>query len=372
VCAVAWLRRREILAHRGRAVAASLALGGFVLLTSGHYYLRSLILHGSPFYPFQINLGFIHLPGTADLSSTSILYSLRDARLWRAFLMPFDVLPAGVLFPAILAGGLLASVWFCWRGTLRGAQDARFWAAFCILCGWLLYFRSVYSASALPGDLGFVLNGLNSLRYVEGVLAVTSLFLVSLLAPRAPRLAMALVVVDAASRLFMLYRELPLAVFPWKLVCLAALAAFLTIRAAGRFGFRFQAAAAALALLVAGPFVVECNRARWTTYWDDLKPALAAARPHGLAQLAFPEGSYFAGNVVAAGNPIDPAVGAFLPDAFEALAAAQRPAYLAVLVTPGNSLDWNQRYGGALARWGYAPVAQGSHGVLFRKSGDIR
>jgi hypothetical protein len=388
---VVWLRRREALAHRGRALAAALALAAFVLATSGHYYLRSLLLHGSPFYPFQINLGFIHLPGTADLSYTSILYNLRGARLWRAFLLPGGVMPAGALFPAILVGGLVASAWFCLRGAanrslmvaarnahrsraLRAPRQGavRSWAAFSILCGWLLYFRSVYGASALPGDLSFVLNGLNSLRYVEGVLAVTALFLVSLLARRAPRLAMALVAVDAGSRLFMLYRELPTEIFPWRVVGLAALAAFLATRATGRFGVRFQAAAMALALMAMGPFVVECNRARWTTYWDDLKPALAAARPQGLAELAFPDGSYFAGHVVAAGNPIDPAVGAFLPDAFDALPATGRPTYLAVLVTPGNSPGWREHWAGALARWGYAEAAQGRQGALFRKSGDIR
>ena len=377
--AVVWLRRREILAQRRRAVAAALALAGFVFSTSGHYYLHSLALHGSPFFPFQINLGFIHLPGTADLSDTSILYSLRDARLWRAFLLPWGVMPAGALFPAILAGGLVASAWFCVRGALRGRAltaprrgAVRPWAAFCILCGWLLYFRSVFSASATRGDLRFVLNGLNSLRYVEGVLAVTALFLVSLLARRAPRLAMALVAVDAGSRLFMLYRELPPEIFPWGVVCLVALAAFLAVRGAARWGFRFQAAAVAMALVGACPFVVERNRALWTAYWNDLKPALAAARPHGLAVLALPDGSYFAGHVVAAGNPIYPAVGAFVPDAFDALPAGQRPAYLAVLVTPGDSPGWTGRYAGALERWGYAEAAPGRYGVLFRKSGDIR
>jgi hypothetical protein len=379
VGAVVWLRRREILARRRRAVAAALALAGFVLSTSGHYYVRSLVLHGSPFFPFQINLGFIHLPGTADLSDTSILYSLRDARLWRAFLLPGGVMPAGAFFPAILAGGLVASAWFCARGAL-GSRAVRApreravgpWVSFCILCGWLLYFRSAFSASATPGDLRFVLNGLNSLRYVEGVLAVTTLFLVSLLARRAPRLAMALVAVDAGSRLFMLYRELPPQIFPWGAVCLLALAAFLAARGAGRWGFRFQAAAVAVALVAAGPFVVERNRALWTTYWNDLKPTLAAARPQGLAVLALPGGSYFAGHVVAAGNPIHPAVGAFVPDAFDALPAWQRPTYLAVLATPGDSPGWSERYAGALERWGYTEAARGRYGVLFRKSGDIR
>ncbi|HEY2017178.1 MAG TPA: hypothetical protein VGH38_26920, partial [Bryobacteraceae bacterium] len=41
---------------------AWLAAAAFFLLTSGHYYLHNLIRYGSPFYPFQINIAFIHLP----------------------------------------------------------------------------------------------------------------------------------------------------------------------------------------------------------------------------------------------------------------------------------------------------------------------
>ena len=353
-----WFRRREI---RPLPVIAA---GGFILLTSGHYYLHNFFLHGSPFYPFQINLGFIHLPGTADLSNTSILFSLRDPRLWRAFLLPSGISPAGLLFPVTLAAGLLMAAWRVAAPLRRGAAGIgpTFWLAFAILCGWFLYFRSVFSASASPGDLGFVLNGLNSLRYVDGVLAGTELFLVALLAGR-ERLALALVGINAASRLFLLYRELRPEVLPWVLgIAVLSGAALLGCR---RLFSRPLALLAASALVLATPCLVQFNRRWWTTYWNDLKPTLQSLPGPELAELALPDGSYFAGHVVAAGNPVRPAVRALLPEQVDALAG--RPRYLAVLLTPGMSPGWLSRYGPQLAAWGYAPALQGAHGVIFER-----
>src|ERR1041385_312196 len=73
------------------------------LLTAGHYYFNNLLRYGSPFYPFQINIAFLHLPGLADLSNTSILYNLHDPKVWRLLFLPEGgVSPVGLLFPAIL------------------------------------------------------------------------------------------------------------------------------------------------------------------------------------------------------------------------------------------------------------------------------
>src|ERR1039457_5465501 len=55
---------------RTHPMLATFAAALFFLLTSGHYYLHNLLRYGSPFYPFQINLAWVHLPGTADLSNT--------------------------------------------------------------------------------------------------------------------------------------------------------------------------------------------------------------------------------------------------------------------------------------------------------------
>ena len=339
------------------------------LLTSGHYYLHNLLRYGSPFYPFQINLLFIHLPGTADLSNTSILYSLHDPRLWRALFLPSGgVSPAGLLFPAILAGVLIAGSWRCLRAAFlwlrrRVPPSALDWTALLLLAGWLLYFRSVFSASGYAGDLAFIRNNLNSIRYVDGVLALSEIFLVALAGARLAWLAWLLVVVNAASRLVDLYAKIPAALFPPLLVAAAALLAgglFLLLN-------RRAAMGALAAVVLACPILVERNRLQWTTYWNDLKPALNAVRAEGLAVLAVPDGGYFAAHAVAAGNPVHPAVRTLVPEDLDALPASARPPYLAVMFTSGSeaAADWRVRYGSRLANWGYRPRAEGKYGEIL-------
>jgi hypothetical protein len=309
-----------------------------LLLTTGHYYVRSLAQFGNPFYPFQINLGPIHLPGEADLSYTSILYNAGDPRLWRLLFAPEGgVSPAGLLFPAILAGALVLCAWR-WRD----------WGALFVLAGWLLYFRSVYSASAGHGDLAFLRNSLNSLRYVDGVLAASEIYLAAALG----RLALPLVAVNTASRLVLVCARLSL---PAAAVAGAAAAVGAVVWVAGRRAVWVVAAA----LLVGGPIAVERNRAHWTTYWNDLKPALEKVRGRDLAAFAMDEGSYYAGHVVTAGNPVHPEVPALMPEEVE----AARPKYLAVLVTPG--FDWRSNYGERLERIGYRAIAESPNGAVF-------
>jgi len=344
IALIIWLRR-----PRGAALAA---IAAFFTLTSGHYYLNNLVRYGSPFYPFQINIAFIHLPGTADLSNTSILYSLRNPQLWRYLFLPPTVLsPAGLLFPLILGAILPVALWQCFRHERR-------WVAFLILCGWLLYFRSVYSASASAGDLAFIANNLNSVRYVDGVLALSEIFLVAL-AARFTWIVWPLVALNAASRLYDLYSKVPI---PPIWLALTILAAALV--------FHFRLVAGLIALLVITPLVIERNRLEWTTYWNDLKPSLEDVREKGLAALAAPDGGYFAAHVVAAGNPVNPQVQAFLPDDLDAFAPAARPPYLAAMVTNGSEAagDWQSRYASKLAAWGYITKNTGKYGALMKRA----
>jgi hypothetical protein len=362
-----WWFRRPSGACRF-SVGAALAPLVFLLLTSGHYYLHNLLAWGSPFYPFQINLGPIHLPGTADLSDTSILFSLGDARLWRAFFAPSWFAPAGLLFPVTLAAGLAAAAWRSARAAIRlfRTKDPMDWAALAILCGWTLYFRSVYSASATPGDLRFLLSGMNSLRYVEGVMALTELFLAALLARKSMALAAGYAAVNLASRLSGLYAEIPADLFPWPVVAAASAGALALAFGLSRVRPARAGVVVAVFLTVACPFILQRNHNLWTATWDDLRPVLAERR-HGLALLALPDAGYFAGHAYAAGNPVDPSVRALLPEEVEALPAADRPRRLAVLPAPGAASDWLERYGPELARWGYRPAARGAGAILFER-----
>jgi hypothetical protein len=325
-----------------------------LLLTSGHYYLHNFIRYGSPFYPFQINIGPIHLPGTADLSYTSILYNWREPGLWRVLFLPRSGLsPAGPLFPAILAGVLIAAGYRCARAIVLRKAGPLDWTAFCLLCGWMLYFRSVFGAGATPGDLTYLINGLDSLRYVDGVLAVSELFLLAFLAP-APWLAAGIAGINTASRLYLLYSRESVSA-----IVLIAVAGFTLAILWTRRGWL-----AGLGLLViATPFVVELNRRQWTTEWNDLKPYLARVRGKDLAELALPEAGYFAGHVVAAGNPVDPAVRSLLPEEVD----SARPRYLAVMLSPGSPNNWRERYGAQLSALGYQTVVEFPAGALLEK-----
>jgi hypothetical protein len=324
------------------------------LLTSGHYYLRSVIQHGSPFYPFQINLGPIHLPGTADLSYSSILYNLHDPRLWRAFFLPpSGVSPAGLLFPVILPATLGVGVWRCIAAARRRKLVPLDWLAAAVLCGWLLYFRSVFSASGGPGDLQFILNNLNSIRYVDGVLAVSELLLVACLGSRA---AAPLIALNLAGRLPMLYMKLSPQYY---VIAILVLFGVLLFRRS-----RWLVVPTLAALTIACPVIVQWHRGNWTTYWNDLKPALVQARTSGLAVLALEDGGYFAGHIVAAGNPVHPGVRAVLPEEVD---PGKLPAALAVLVTPGSEVStrWAGKYKPQILSWGYQARAESKYGGVF-------
>jgi len=308
------------------------------------------------------------LPGTADLSYTAILYNLDDPRLWLAFFWPaVGVSQVGLLFPAILRRSIIAAAWLCVRAVIRRHGTPMDWVAAALLCGWLLYFRSVFSASAGHGDLAFILNNLNSIRYVDGVLAVSELFLAALLG----RLALPFVAANLASRLLMFYMKLPVEPIVIAAVVILTLGVSLALNylIPSRDRKGAIALAASLCLIAGCPLLVEHHRAGWTTYWNDLKPALEEVRASGLAELALEDGGYFAGHVVAAGNPVNPSVRALLPEEIEALADARRPRYLTVLVMPGSevSSNWRVRYGARLADWGYHSRVESKFGAIYER-----
>jgi hypothetical protein len=256
----------------------------FLLVTTGHYYLRNLLEYGNPFYPIQIHIMNIRLPGIIDLSGTSILESLSDVRVYQAFFFPESGMsPAGLLFPLTLASILVASSILSVRSVINLFRrkpllriEEGFLAGY-ILLTWLVYFRSFWSASANPGDLVYLYN-LNSLRYVKGTLALSELFLVYLLTrSKFPKiLILGLVGLSLLSRLVILYHRWPSEVGNPALMLLLIgiisgpiLIGFLIIRSSR---FRIIVSCCVLGLLVAivGPLAVEINRAAWAPWWRDV------------------------------------------------------------------------------------------------------
>ncbi len=253
-----WAHRKEVL----RAVGCA----ALVWLPSvGTYYVWNATTYRNPFYPFEIDLILFRLPGRADLAYSSIAHNLGDARLWQAFFWPAGgVSPAGLLFPAVLAVILVGSAAVClraigawwWRGS--GSPVLVALALYQLVC-WGVYVRSIYSASGYPGDLAFVRNDLNSLRYVEGALLVGELVLLWLFSARqGMRVAIGLLLgLNAASRVWLIVRREP--DISWPIVAALALVA------GGAWTLlpgRWKVAAVALVVL-AGSIRIELRRPAW-------------------------------------------------------------------------------------------------------------
>ena len=241
-------------------IARMLPAAALILVTTGHYYVHSLFLWRNPFYPFTVRLGPIELPGTADLSDTSIFANRHDPQLWKLVFRPEHWLsPAGLLFPVLLVLVLIAALWIVLTGVRR--RPPVFWLAGLLLAGWLLFARTFYGAGPQRHTLDFLQADLSTLRYVEGFLALGEIFLVWFLWKRGvpQSILLLLAALDGASRLWLLYRQPNLHLFPPALWIGAALLA-------GLIALRFAASAPAvvgLTLIIAAPAITGRNRALW-------------------------------------------------------------------------------------------------------------
>ena len=222
----------------------------------------------------------------------------------------------------------------------------------------------MFSASAqiAGGDLSFLLYGLNSIRYVDGVLAASDLWLVAL-AGRA--IAWPLIAIQLASRLLILYTKLPAELFPPVALVLTALLAAAAVVALGRRPVWL----AAVAMLAGGPFLVERNRAHWTTYWNGLKPSLDDREIPGPGRVGDAGWRLFRSPRGGRRKPGGPRGAGAHSRELDALTPSARPPYLAVMAAPGTaaSTSWRELYGPRLAGWGYRPQTEIPMGGLFRR-----
>lgn len=255
----------------------------FLLATTGHYYLRNLLEHRNIFYPIKINFMNIRLPGTVDLTGTSVLESLSDARVWQAFFLPTSgISPAGYLFPLTLASILVVSTVLSARTVINlfrrrtYRSEESFLAAY-ILFTWLMYFRSFWSASNTPGDL-FYLTNLASLRYAEGSLALSELFLIYLLSrSKSPEpLLLGLAGLSLASRLGLLYYLWMPRVGNLTLMILIVssmsglLLVGLSLKPSGNLRKVAGCCILSLFVFVFAPLAVESNRINWAPWWREV------------------------------------------------------------------------------------------------------
>lgn len=357
--AVVFLARNWIRRNFRRAFAAAVAVGAVWFAAVGHYYLHNYLAFGNPVYPYQINLGPLHLPGRADLSATSILYSLGNPDVWRFLFLPEGGLsPNGLLFPVILAVLLPASAWLAIRAVGRRRLGVAEALAVFQLLAWGVYFRSVYSASGWPGDLTFLRNDLNSTRYVEGPLLVGMLCLVwGLHRLGAPRVLMyALLGVQAATCLLVVLRRAPDK--PWLLMAMCGVGLAIASMSFRRRLVVPAGAALLIAGLLAGAHLVERRRPLWIEPLQPLYRALYDAPAQNLFYIIDDEFSpQLSWHWPMLGRRLQHGVQSGPRSALAAL--EPKPAYVAwVRATPESP---------APAPAGYEPVAETARGMVLRR-----
>jgi len=180
---VAWRWRR--IAER--PIRDGLAWAVVATAASGIFYIKNIVIFHNPVFPFQIRLFGLELPG-APMPGTSLMAHFGDKELWAQLIPPGSLRVGGALMPFLIGGSvvLCCSLMADGAGALRrGLQFSPrlAWAPF-LLTGWLIYVNSIYSAGAKAGRLDYVYGYFNSLRYVEGQLAVSEILIAGWLANR--------------------------------------------------------------------------------------------------------------------------------------------------------------------------------------------
>lgn len=219
-----FLFNRHILQEKRKVLKFGFLSFLAILALSGHYYLHNYIEFGNPLYPFRISIfGHDLFPWSGiwwfDTSGTSILSSLQDEHLWQISfsLSGISGTKAGLLFPVILVFGTVGTIGilvYSYRLIRRRKHDAKItFLAIFILATWFVYFGMPWSANWEPGDLYYA-QGLMSLRFVEGTLLLTELFLVYILwRLRIPEiLILSFIGINLVSRLTILYSQFPTAI----------------------------------------------------------------------------------------------------------------------------------------------------------------
>jgi hypothetical protein len=246
------------------------------ILGSGHFYLRNVIQHGNPLFPYKVSILGYALPGSMYYPNSSILAHWKEFEVWRLFLLTGR---EGWLFPIAFLGLLvLVPILFAVQLDEKKSVLLRYLSLSCCVA-WLIYFASIWSAELTPGTLDMIREHY-SFRYVSAADTLTKLLFGSCLIRFLPRLSWQVCGIFAADwlyRMMILYREIervngrlllvPVAAFVAAIALLAG-AMYIAPRRA-RLGL---AALLPVGLLCASPTVGEINRSRW--WLNDFKPVL--------------------------------------------------------------------------------------------------
>ncbi len=284
-----------------RFLSFSLATSLCAIVISGHLYVYNLFHYHNPFYPVDLPILSLHLPGRlSNLQATSIFAHIREGALWKTLLFSSSrgVHYGGALFALELLVFFLLVAPVSARKFLklvRGCPTEKTLVIGLVgLFGWLLYFAAPWSAGNTPTDF-YYLSPMASLRYALPFLFLSEAWLVALVPAnrRAVWLTGAVLAVSFLSRMYILYFQLPLisalnvsgvlagpcgraseiVVSVVGIMCLAV------VVFRWRGGLRAVLAVTATGVLLAAPGIVEANRKIWLAPWQFVTKVVAFAEP---------------------------------------------------------------------------------------------
>lgn len=249
-----------------------------LLVTTGHFYIKNLVLHGNPLFPMKLSILGWSLPGTMDFQGTSILANGNRLATWSALL---GTLREGFLFPVAFLGLFcFLPIVFAAKRNSEPERRLQLLAAVSVL-GWLVFVASQWSAGTSPGSLDYI-GPHYSFRYASAADVFTKIVFSACLIrflPRAFWVVFGVVAGDLLFRLSILYR-VPLQVAPpltmtgWAMA-LVVLLVVLMLMVRGRTRTAL-AGIIPLTLIAASPVIGEVNRGRW---WNpEFKPVAGTLR----------------------------------------------------------------------------------------------
>lgn len=274
---------KKISKIKSRIIVWGSLLFLIILATSANYYVQHLIVYGDPLYPYTIKvfgLGFSGSPGTIGYKDTSIMSSINDTRVWHYFLLPTNILSVGILFPAVfifgLGGSLIVIIYYFRKSLLsKKIEPIPVFLAVFIFITWIIYFYNYAGASNDSGKHLEYIIYLSSLRYAEGTLFLTELFLVYILwKSKVPLLLiLSIVGINIVSKLIYLYSVLPsylnyiMLVIPIGISIIIYLTKTKVKITSPKL---VLICALAISILIISPQIVEIERTGWAWSWKDV------------------------------------------------------------------------------------------------------
>ena len=281
---IAVFARKHLLHAKLNAFAWLAWMAVSVLLTNGHYVLRTLILYGNPVYPARVSLfGRVIFNGVLQTADTSVASHIFDPNLWQVLFrwanigglfLPISFL-VGLTFPVVY---LLVSRVTRLYGVGSGPDT---WQPFLVAICWVAWVNYIFTPYTAGTNFGY-LYYLSSFRYITGAIGLADIIVLDLLRRQGAdaRWIMAAAGILVGSKAqhvvdFMFLRlgndsranyVLVLGAILTVLIALLAVVVAIRFRPILAIGVPMCVVGA----LMAGSYFFELNRPSWLEYW---KPA---------------------------------------------------------------------------------------------------